>query len=192
MKNNESKFAVILLRYYNTRRRVLLTGTLLQNNFPELWALLIFCRGPFSIRWKCLTVSWCFDVWMEYVPDNFSMLFSNLPLLHFLSFCFFCPSKKEWFNKPFESFVNSASAGDAKSDSEKLLSNEERMLIIHRLHGYYVPSYSNASRVKSSISFPPKSKSSFGASCPRDRRSCRNKSATRLRGRRPPRTLTVD
>ena len=42
MKNNESKFAVTLSKDYNTRRRVLLTGTPLQNNLPELWALLNF------------------------------------------------------------------------------------------------------------------------------------------------------
>lgn len=42
MKNNQSKFAVTLGTQYHTRRRVLLTGTPLQNNLPELWALLNF------------------------------------------------------------------------------------------------------------------------------------------------------
>ena len=42
MKNNQSKFSVTLGTHYNTRRRVLLTGTPLQNSLPELWALLNF------------------------------------------------------------------------------------------------------------------------------------------------------
>lgn len=42
MKNNQSKFSITLGTQYNTRRRVLLTGTPLQNSLPELWALLNF------------------------------------------------------------------------------------------------------------------------------------------------------
>lgn len=42
MKNNQSKFTVTLGTHYNTRRRILLTGTPLQNSLPELWALLNF------------------------------------------------------------------------------------------------------------------------------------------------------
>ena len=44
----------------------------------------------------------------------------------------------EWFNKPFSSFgtkMAAAEAGEEGDDaSNELLSNEERTLIIHRLH----------------------------------------------------------
>jgi ATP-dependent helicase STH1/SNF2 len=42
MKNAQSKFAMTLGKEYTSRNRVLLTGTPLQNNLPELWALLNF------------------------------------------------------------------------------------------------------------------------------------------------------
>ena len=42
MKNAQSKFAVILGTQYQTKHRILLTGTPLQNSLPELWALLNF------------------------------------------------------------------------------------------------------------------------------------------------------
>ena len=42
MKNAESKFAQVLGSQYISRNRILLTGTPLQNNLPELWALLNF------------------------------------------------------------------------------------------------------------------------------------------------------
>ena len=42
MKNAQSKFAQILGNHYVSRHRILLTGTPLQNNLPELWALLNF------------------------------------------------------------------------------------------------------------------------------------------------------
>ena len=42
MKNAQSKFAQTLGSVYQSRHRVLLTGTPLQNNLPELWALLNF------------------------------------------------------------------------------------------------------------------------------------------------------
>lgn len=95
MKNNQSKFSVTLGKDYNTKRRVLLTGTPLQNNLPELWALLNFL-----------------------LPAIFNS----------------AETFDQWFNKPFESF-GKASKGDAEEEGEgDLLSNEERMLIIHRLH----------------------------------------------------------
>ena len=37
MKNAQSKFAVTLSTQYRTKHRILLTGTPLQNNLPELW-----------------------------------------------------------------------------------------------------------------------------------------------------------
>ncbi|RDW60111.1 putative chromatin structure-remodeling complex subunit snf21 [Coleophoma crateriformis] len=42
MKNSQSKLSATLTQYYTTRYRLILTGTPLQNNLPELWALLNF------------------------------------------------------------------------------------------------------------------------------------------------------
>ncbi|TNY22936.1 SNF2-family ATP dependent chromatin remodeling factor snf21 [Rhodotorula diobovata] len=42
MKNTQSKLSVTLTQYYSSRYRLILTGTPLQNNLPELWALLNF------------------------------------------------------------------------------------------------------------------------------------------------------
>ena len=42
MKNANSKFAQTLGSMYTSRHRLLLTGTPLQNNLPELWSLLNF------------------------------------------------------------------------------------------------------------------------------------------------------
>ena len=42
MKNAHSKLSSTLTQYYTTRYRLILTGTPLQNNLPELWALLNF------------------------------------------------------------------------------------------------------------------------------------------------------
>jgi ATP-dependent helicase STH1/SNF2 len=42
MKNSQSKLSSTLTQYYYSRHRLILTGTPLQNNLPELWALLNF------------------------------------------------------------------------------------------------------------------------------------------------------
>jgi len=42
MKNAGSKLSSTITQYYHTRFRLILTGTPLQNNLPELWALLNF------------------------------------------------------------------------------------------------------------------------------------------------------
>ncbi|RMD41458.1 hypothetical protein DV735_g3639, partial [Chaetothyriales sp. CBS 134920] len=42
MKNAQSKLSSTLTQYYTTKYRLILTGTPLQNNLPELWALLNF------------------------------------------------------------------------------------------------------------------------------------------------------
>lgn len=42
MKNAQSKLSLTLAQFYHTRYRLILTGTPLQNNLPELWALLNF------------------------------------------------------------------------------------------------------------------------------------------------------
>ncbi|GAA5863719.1 hypothetical protein JCM3774_001226 [Rhodotorula dairenensis] len=42
MKNTQSRLSLTLTQYYSSRYRLILTGTPLQNNLPELWALLNF------------------------------------------------------------------------------------------------------------------------------------------------------
>ncbi|KAH3683547.1 hypothetical protein WICPIJ_005474 [Wickerhamomyces pijperi] len=42
MKNANSKLSATIAQYYKTKNRLILTGTPLQNNLPELWALLNF------------------------------------------------------------------------------------------------------------------------------------------------------
>lgn len=42
LKNSDSKLSSTLSQYYTSRYRLILTGTPLQNNLPELWALLNF------------------------------------------------------------------------------------------------------------------------------------------------------
>ncbi|KZS90363.1 hypothetical protein SISNIDRAFT_488568 [Sistotremastrum niveocremeum HHB9708] len=42
MKNTQSKLSQTLSQFYHSRYRLILTGTPLQNNLPELWALLNF------------------------------------------------------------------------------------------------------------------------------------------------------
>lgn len=42
MKNAQSKLSSTIAQYYRTKNRLILTGTPLQNNLPELWALLNF------------------------------------------------------------------------------------------------------------------------------------------------------
>jgi SNF2 family DNA or RNA helicase len=73
-----------------------LTGTPLQNNLPELWALLNFL-----------------------LPTIFSSV----------------DTFDQWFNKPFAAFRNQAPGSAQGTDEEvAVLSQEERMLIVHRLH----------------------------------------------------------
>jgi ATP-dependent helicase STH1/SNF2 len=48
MKNSQSKLSATLTTYYNCRYRLILTGTPLQNNLPELWALLNFVLPTIS------------------------------------------------------------------------------------------------------------------------------------------------
>ncbi|XP_021862250.2 chromatin structure-remodeling complex protein SYD isoform X5 [Spinacia oleracea] len=76
------------LKLYRSSHRLLLTGTPLQNNLEELWALLNFL-----------------------LPNIFNS----------------SEDFSQWFNKPFES------NGDNSLD-EALLSEEENLLIINRLH----------------------------------------------------------
>jgi ATP-dependent helicase STH1/SNF2 len=94
MKNSHSKFASILGQKYSSRHRILLTGTPLQNNLPELWSLLNFL-----------------------LPTIFNSV----------------DTFDQWFNKPFQSFrQNNADSNDNSESS--VLTQEEKMLIIYRLH----------------------------------------------------------
>ena len=95
MKNAQSKFAVTLSTQYRTKHRILLTGTPLQNNLPELWALLNFL-----------------------LPSIFNSV----------------ENFDQWFNRPFAQFGSSVTGDGNEANSDEILSNEERMLIIHRLH----------------------------------------------------------
>ncbi|XP_031392371.1 chromatin structure-remodeling complex protein SYD isoform X3 [Punica granatum] len=76
------------LKHYRSYHRLLLTGTPLQNNLEELWALLNFL-----------------------LPNIFNS----------------SEDFSQWFNKPFQS------SGDSSAE-EALLSEEENLLIINRLH----------------------------------------------------------
>ncbi|CAI0627012.1 unnamed protein product [Linum tenue] len=76
------------LKHYQSSHRLLLTGTPLQNNLEELWALLNFL-----------------------LPNIFNS----------------SEDFSQWFNKPFEGTADN-------SADEALLSEEENLLIINRLH----------------------------------------------------------
>ena len=56
MKNAQSKLSQTLRTYYKTKNRLILTGTPLQNNLPELWALLNFVLPEFSTRLNLLMI----------------------------------------------------------------------------------------------------------------------------------------
>ena len=86
MKNSKSKFAQILGQQYISERRILLTGTPLQNNLGELWSLLNFL-----------------------LPKVFS--------------------SSEDFEKWFAVTLNKVT-----DERETVLSEEEQLLIINRLH----------------------------------------------------------
>lgn len=59
MKNAQSKLSYTLTHYYKTKNRLILTGTPLQNNLPELWALLNFVLP------KIFNSSKTFDEWFN-------------------------------------------------------------------------------------------------------------------------------
>lgn len=86
MKNYKCKFAMTLGQHYQSAHRLLLTGTPLQNNLAELWALLNFL-----------------------LPKIFAC----------------CEDFEKWFNRPFAKFG---------MEREIPLNEEERLLVINRLH----------------------------------------------------------
>ena len=59
MKNAQSKLSYTLTHYYKSKNRLILTGTPLQNNLPELWALLNFVLP------KIFNSSKTFDEWFN-------------------------------------------------------------------------------------------------------------------------------
>jgi ATP-dependent helicase STH1/SNF2 len=64
MKNSQSKLSSTLAQYYHTKNRLILTGTPLQNNLPELWALLNFVLP------KVFNSQKTFDEWFNTPFDN--------------------------------------------------------------------------------------------------------------------------
>jgi hypothetical protein len=53
MKNTQSKLSQTLTTYYHSRYRLILMGTPLQNNLPEVWSLLNFVLQndePFEVK----------------------------------------------------------------------------------------------------------------------------------------------
>ncbi|KAJ3347539.1 RSC chromatin remodeling complex ATPase component, partial [Kappamyces sp. JEL0680] len=73
MKNANSKLSTTLMQYYTSRYRLILTGTPLQNNLPELWALLNF------ILPKIFNSVKSFDEWFN-SPFNASSLNERIEL----------------------------------------------------------------------------------------------------------------
>jgi ATP-dependent helicase STH1/SNF2 len=73
MKNANSKLAVTLMQFYTSRYRLILTGTPLQNNLPELWALLNF------ILPKIFNSVKSFDEWFN-SPFNASSIQERIEL----------------------------------------------------------------------------------------------------------------
>ena len=92
MKNYKSKFTQTLGTQFNSVYRLLLTGTPLQNNLSELWALLNFL-----------------------LPTIFNS----------------CDDFEKWFNQPFSSKL----PGEKNTE----LTEEQELLIIHRLHNILFP-----------------------------------------------------
>lgn len=97
MKNAESRFAQVLHGYLS-KRRLLLTGTPLQNSLPELWSLLNFLLPSIFNS-----------------PETFDA----------------------WFNKPFATFAGASSSASSSAASEEAgfrLREEEKLLVVQRLH----------------------------------------------------------
>jgi len=91
MKNYKCKFAMTLGQHYQSGHRLLLTGTPLQNNLTELWALLNFL-----------------------LPKIFSS----------------SEDFEKWFNQPFSKIPDK---------NNLVLNEEEKLLIINRLHQVLLP-----------------------------------------------------
>jgi len=73
MKNSQSKFATILSTQYKTIHRILLTGTPLQNNLPELWSLLNFLLP------KVFGSAETFDAWFNKPFSQFKTAAQGVP-----------------------------------------------------------------------------------------------------------------
>jgi ATP-dependent helicase STH1/SNF2 len=123
LKNHESKFAVTLSTRYTTRHRLILTGTPLQNNLRELWALLNFL-----------------------LPNIFKS----------------SSSFEEWFSKPFVASgitsVSTAAGADGEND-EIGLQEEEKLLIIQRLHQVLQPFVLRRMKTEVASQLPQKTES---------------------------------
>ena len=96
IKNADSKLAILLGHKYKSKNRLLLTGTPLQNNLSELWALLNFL-----------------------LPQVFNS----------------SASFESWFNEPMAKL----SATGVVSEEESALNEEEKLIIVKRLHTILEP-----------------------------------------------------
>ena len=115
MKNSHCKFSRILGQQYYSRNRVLLTGTPLQNNLPELWSLLNFLLP------KVFNSVENFDTWFSRPFQNFGGAYAGargrvagLGAVTNLTSC-----------------VASPPPGTAQSSE---LTMEENLVVINRLH----------------------------------------------------------
>jgi ATP-dependent helicase STH1/SNF2 len=121
MKNAGSKFAVTLGKEYTTKFRVLLTGT-----SCRVSRVLDFDTCAFATASHCVCSSFCPGTpLMNDLSELWSLLNFLLPSI-FNSVSTF----DQWFSAPFAQFGGS----NADEPEQELLTNEERVLIIHRLH----------------------------------------------------------
>ena len=136
IKNAGSKLSTVLRTDYHSNHRLLLTGTPLQNNLQELWALLnfllpsvrahVFVPGSPHVIPIELRVAPHFVPGLPHVAAHFSQVFDSADTF------------ESWFSEPF-----ATATAAVKGEKEVELDEEERMLVINRLHKVLRPSLCN-------------------------------------------------
>eukprot|EP01127_Copromyxa_protea_P012501 TRINITY_DN3273_c1_g1_i1.p1 TRINITY_DN3273_c1_g1~~TRINITY_DN3273_c1_g1_i1.p1 ORF type:complete len:1118 (-),score=262.66 TRINITY_DN3273_c1_g1_i1:18-3371(-) len=106
MKNHSCKLAVILQKHYKSQHRLILTGTPLQNNLQELWAILNFL-----------------------LPTIFNSV----------------ETFEQWFNAPFATTLEKVE-----------MNEEEKLLVIKRLHKVLRPFLLRRMKTDVEDQLPPK------------------------------------